>query len=141
MERYIALMIVSVDRQLVSGQAVCVRTSSACSSTMLGNTQHSTLQPVLLLKMVEDKVPPQHRPMPSQLKHMRPTKSSKTSLGVAVSCLGDLRQFIESLPPTIRILQYLVVCQEDDVCIPFSCPCLGEALSQCPSTCFVCDFT
>ena len=94
-----------------------------------------------LLKMVEDKVPKEHRPTTSQLKNMRPTKSSKTSSGVAVSCLGDLRKFVASPPGTIRIHQELVVCQEDNVCIPFSCPCLDDVLAQCPSTVFVMDFT
>ena len=87
-----------------------------------------------LLKMVEDKVPKEHRPTTSQLKNMRPTKSSKTSSGVAVSCLGDLRKFVASPPGTVRIHQELVVCQEDNVCIPFSCPCLDDVLAQCPST-------
>ena len=94
-----------------------------------------------LWQMEQDGVPAEHRPQPWQLKNFRPQRKKGYERKLSTDCLGSLRSFVESPPPTMKVDQSSMVLTETDVTVVFWCPSAEEQMAKLKLPGFLCDAT
>ena len=95
--------------------------------------------------MGRDKISnPDLLPREHQLKHFRPRKQKKQKgLKYEASCIGGLKDFLQSPPDGVHIFRDHVLCSEDAVRIPFAATCALEdtLLKDAGLQSFLMDYT